>query len=94
MPVGNVGNAPFFFPPVSWLMSARAERLHGFIQAAVQRHGTVYIDLFEPSERDPFVQQPGLHARDGLHPSDAGYQGGFKKLMAQGDLASWLAPAR
>lgn len=24
MPAGNVGNAPFFFPPVSWLMTSRA----------------------------------------------------------------------
>lgn len=94
MPAGNVGNAPFFFPPLSSLMTARAERLHGFIQAAVQRHGAVYINLFQAPENDPFVQQPGLHARDGLHPSDAGYKVWFDELSRQADLARLFAAAR
>jgi lysophospholipase L1-like esterase len=94
MPAGNVGNAPFFFPPLSSLMTTRAKRLHGFIQAAVQRHGAVYINLFQTPENDPFVQQPGLHARDGLHPSDAGYQVWFDELSRQADLARLFASAR
>ena len=94
MPAGNVGNAPFFFPPLSSLMTARAERLHGFIQAASQRHDAVYINLFQAPENDPFVQKPGLHARDGLHPSDAGYQVWFDELSRQANLAQLLAAAR
>ena len=94
MPAGNVGNAPFFFPPLSSLMTSRAERLHGFIQAAAQRHGAVYVNLFQAPENDPFVQIPGLHARDGLHPSDAGYQVWFDELLRQADLAQVLAAAR
>jgi lysophospholipase L1-like esterase len=94
MPAGNVGNARFFFPPVSSLMTRRAERLHGFIQRSAQRHGAVYINLFQAPENDPFVQQPALHARDGLHPSDAGYQVWFDELMRQADLGRLLAAAR
>jgi lysophospholipase L1-like esterase len=94
MPAGNVGNAPFFFPPLSSLMTTRAERLHGFIQAAAQRHGAVYINLFQAPEDDPFVQDPNLHARDGLHPSDSGYRLWFDELLRQADLAQVLAPAR
>ncbi|WP_291012854.1 GDSL-type esterase/lipase family protein [Hydrogenophaga sp.] len=94
MPAGNVGNAPFFFPPLSSLMTTRAERLHGFIQAAAQRHGAIYINLFQAPENDPFVQKPGLHARDGLHPSDAGYQVWFDELSRQAGLAQLLAAAR
>ena len=94
MPAGNVGNAPFFFPPLSSLMTTRAERLHGFIQAAAQRHGAIYINLFQAPENDPFVQKPGLHARDGLHPSDAGYQVWFDELSRQAELAQLLAAAR
>jgi lysophospholipase L1-like esterase len=93
MPAGNVGNAPFFFAPVSSLMTTRAERLHSFIQVAAQRHGAVYINLFQPPESDPFVQNPELHARDGLHPSDAGYRLWFDELLRQADLAQILAPA-
>ena len=35
-----------------------------------------------------------LNARDGLHPSDAGYRVWFDQLMAQADLAGPLAAAR
>ena len=63
MPAGNVGNAPFFFPPLSSLMTSRAERLHGFIQAAAKRHGAVYVNLIQAPGNDPFVETHGLHAR-------------------------------
>lgn len=94
MPAGNVGNAPFFFAPVSSLMTSRAERLHGHIQAAAQHHGAVYVNLFQPPETDPFVQNPELHARDGLHPSDAGYRVWFDELVRQADLSRLLAASR
>ncbi|MBB1074986.1 SGNH/GDSL hydrolase family protein [Rhodoferax sp. 4810] len=34
MPAGNVGNAPFFWAPVSWLMTWQARKLHTMV-----RHG-------------------------------------------------------
>lgn len=94
MPAGNVGNAPFFFPPVSSLMTTRAERLHGYVKAAAQQHGAVYINLFKDAANDPFANNPGLHAADGLHPSDAGYRVWFDELLRQSDLVTLLAPAR
>jgi lysophospholipase L1-like esterase len=94
MPAGNVGNAPFFFPPLSSLMSSRAERLQGFVKAAAQQHGAVYIDLFKDAAKDPFANNPGLHAADGLHPSDAGYRIWFDEIMRQADLPTLLARAR
>ena len=94
MPAGNVGNAPFFFPPVSWLMTSRARSMHGFVREAAARHDAVYVNLFQERENDPFARQPGLNAADGLHPSDAGYRVWFDELMAQGRLAPLLAPAK
>jgi lysophospholipase L1-like esterase len=94
MPAGNVGNAPFFIAPASWYMASRARTLHALVRASAQRHGAVYINLFKEAANDPFAQQPGLHAVDGLHPSDAGYRLWFDELMAQGELAAVLAPAR
>lgn len=94
MPAGNVGNAPFFFAPVSWWMTARARTLHGLVRASAGRHGAVYVNLFKDKADDPFVTRPGLHAVDGLHPSDAGYRLWFDELMAQAALAPVLAPAR
>jgi lysophospholipase L1-like esterase len=93
MPAGNVGNAPFFFPPLSWWMTARAQTLHTLVREAAARHGADYVRLYEDRADDPFVQDPSLNARDGLHPSDTGYALWFRELMAQSSLSRRLAPA-
>ena len=93
MPAGNVGNAPFFFAPVSWLMTWRSRRLQAFASEAALRHGAVLVNLFRESADDPFVQRPELNAADGLHPSDAGYRVWFGELMTQAALPQRLAAA-
>ncbi|MFN7121704.1 MAG: SGNH/GDSL hydrolase family protein [Hydrogenophaga sp.] len=94
MPAGNVGNAPFFFPPASWLMTDRARRLHGFVRESATRHGAVVVNLFKEKADDPFAQTPALNAVDGLHPSDAGYRVWRDELLAQSGWAAVLAAAR
>lgn len=93
MPAGNVGNAPFFFVPLSWLMTMRSRELHRYVQGAVAKSAARYVNLFHERPDDPFVKDPGLNASDGLHPSDAGYRVWFSELMAQADLAKQLKPA-
>lgn len=85
LPPGNVGNAPFFFPPWSWWMSARARMLHDVVRGVAARHEPVhYVNLYQPAETDPFAQQPDrLHAADGLHPSDDGYALWYRELQQQ-----------
>lgn len=95
MPAGNVGNAPFFFAPVSWYMSARARSLHALVREAAARHQAVYVNLYQDRAHDPFAQQPDLlHACDGLHPSDAGYRIWLDELMTQARLPTLLALAQ
>lgn len=94
MPAGNVGNAPFFFPPVSWLMTWRARQMHAYVREAAARHGATYVNLFQERADDPFARRPELNARDGLHPSDAGYRVWFAELDSQADLGLRLAAAR
>ena len=94
MPAGNVGNAPFFFPPVSWWMASRSRELHALVRDAARRQGMGYVRLFKERADDPFAQHPELNAKDGLHPSDGGYAVWFQELMAQSALAQRLAPAR
>lgn len=94
MPSGNVGNAPFFFVPVSWWMTRRSRALHTWVREAAALHGAVYVNLFKERAEDPFVQEPGLHARDGLHPSDLGYAVWLQELMAQSSVSAALSPAR
>ena len=93
MPAGNVGNAPFFFPPLSWWMTQRSRHLHALVGEAAARNGALYVNLFHERDDDPFVREPGLNASDGLHPSSAGYRLWFEQLMAQADLARRLTPA-
>lgn len=95
MPAGNVGNAPFFFPPVSWFMSSRARSVHGYVRETAERQQAVYVNLYKDKANDPFAQRPReLNAADGLHPSDAGYRVWFDELMAQAQLAPVLAAAK
>lgn len=93
MPAGNVGNAPFFWAPLSWLMAWRSRQLHNFASQAARRHGAVFVNLFREPADDPFVRRPELNAADGLHPSDAGYRVWWGELMAQAALPQRLAPA-
>jgi lysophospholipase L1-like esterase len=94
MPAGNVGNAPFFLPPLSWWMTSRARTLHALAAAAAERHGATYVRLFEERAEDPFVRDRSLNARDGLHPSDSGYALWLRELLAQTDWAQRLAAAQ
>ncbi|MES2785773.1 MAG: GDSL-type esterase/lipase family protein [Pseudomonadota bacterium] len=95
MPPGNVGNAPFFFVPASWLMTRRSQTLHGLVRDAATRTGATYVNLYKPKALDPFAQRPGeLHASDGLHPSDAGYREWMSELNRQAQLDTTLAALR
>jgi lysophospholipase L1-like esterase len=92
MPSGNVGSAPFFFPPWSWLMTQRSRALHGMVQQVAADNGALYVNLFKEKKDDPFAQRPDeLNAKDGLHPSDAGYRLWLTELNSQAELGRRLA---
>ncbi len=95
MPAGNVGTAPFFFAPVSWLMTARARTARQIAAAAARETGAVFVDLFHEPEEDPFLRDPGrFYAPDFLHPSDAGYGLWYDALEVQSGLAGKLDARR
>lgn len=92
MPSGNVGNAPFFFPPLSWLMSKRSRQLHRLVREAATENGALYVNLYKDKADDPFAQRADeLNAKDGLHPSDAGYRVWYSELNTQANLSNRLA---
>lgn len=95
VPSGNVGNAPFFFPPLSSLMTARSQTLRRLVMDTTRATGAVHVSLYQPKETDPFAQQPQqLHAADGLHPSDAGYAIWYRELQSQAGLSAKLNALR
>jgi lysophospholipase L1-like esterase len=92
MPAGNVGNAPFFPAPFSWLMTHRSRLLHGIARSAARVSGAIYVNGFKEKHCDPFVKESHrLNAKDGLHPSDDGYQLWFEALQQQGGLSQLLS---
>lgn len=93
MPAGNVGNAPFFFPPLSWWMTLRSRALHSAVQEVAASTGAIYVNLFHERSDDPFVIDKALNASDGLHPSDAGYRLWWQALMGHHKVAQVLSRA-
>ncbi len=92
MPPGNVGNAPFFTQPFSWWMDRRSRALHEIVRDVAESTGVTYVNLYRPAAADPFAQRPGeLHARDGLHPSDAGYELWLQELEVQAKLSTMFS---
>ncbi|MDP3354858.1 MAG: SGNH/GDSL hydrolase family protein [Polaromonas sp.] len=92
MPAGNVGSSPFFFVPWSWLMTERSRKLHAFVRQAATDNGALYVNLFKEKADDPFARRPDeLHARDALHPSDAGYSLWYDEMNMQTGLSDRLA---
>ena len=92
LPSGNVGNVPFFFAPVSWLMAQRSRELHQLVRQTAADNGALYVNLYKEKDTDPFAQRADeLNATDGLHPSDAGYRVWYSELNAQADFSNRLA---
>lgn len=92
LPPGNLGNAPFFWRPLSTWIDHRARRLHHAVREAAAATGTKYVDLYRPRRIDPFALRPGvLLSSDGLHPSDAGYRVWLRELQQQAGLDRLVA---
>lgn len=95
MPPGNVGNAPFLFAPLTWMMARRTKFLHDLVRQAADACGAVYVNLYYDKADDPFAQRPDEYiAADGLHPSDAGYRIWYDALNTQAGLANRLTAVR
>lgn len=92
VPAPNVGNAPFFPPPLSWLLSRRARALHRVVRETAVAAGVSYVNLYRERANDPFAHDPcRLIADDHLHPSDAGYAVWFNEIENQAPLSQFLS---
>jgi lysophospholipase L1-like esterase len=93
MTVGDVGSAPAVPWPISMLLSRRAAKLRSIFAEEAERRGVSYLDMYVPDgRRDPFARDPGtFYARDGLHPSAAGYGLWYQHLEREAPLQRWLS---
>lgn len=74
MSSGNVGAASRFSAKESEKYERLTRQYRTMFTRVASTTPVVYIDLFAEPDADPFVSEPEVYlARDGLHPSDAGY---------------------
>lgn len=91
MGAGNVGLAPAFFPPISWVYTERARSVRELFILLSRETGVEYVDLFRESKDEPMLKDPGGHfAPDMLHPRSKGYAVWYEDLKAQAAFAEIL----
>jgi len=91
MPPGNLGNARPFLPPWNWWMAYRSRRLNLIVSEVARANGALCVSLYQEREDDPFARHSHrMHPKDGLHPSDAGYELWQRELETQVQLSAKL----
>ncbi|AEG91514.1 SGNH/GDSL hydrolase family protein [Ramlibacter tataouinensis] len=72
--LANVGRAPLFIPPFSWLLSGQARRCCRLFAECARQADVAFIDFYREPSEDPFsADAPRYYAHDGLHPSGEAY---------------------
>jgi lysophospholipase L1-like esterase len=72
--MANVGRAPLFLPPLSWLLSARARRVNRLLRRCAGAGGARFVEFFREPLADPFSAEPQRYfGSDGVHPSAEAY---------------------
>jgi lysophospholipase L1-like esterase len=78
---GNVGGSTIFPHVIRPVYTALNLRFHKEFGRICHAYNAVYVNLFEPFWRDPFLRDPRRYlSRDGLHPSLYGYGLWFEKV--------------
>ncbi len=92
---GNVGLAPAFFPPLSWVYTWRTRSVRALFMDVAREQGVQYVDLFRERGHDLFLEDPSrYYAPDFLHPSGEGYGVWYRELRRQTDIDIILGSAR
>ena len=88
---GNIGLAPAFFPPLSWIYTWRAKKVRRLFMDAAAERGVQYVDLSREKGADQFAADPErFYARDFLHPGSEGYRYWYREIKTQSSLAAAL----
>ncbi|MBN2688104.1 MAG: SGNH/GDSL hydrolase family protein [Deltaproteobacteria bacterium] len=88
---GNVGLAPAFFPPLTWIYSSRTRKVRALFIEEAAYADVEYVDLFKEKDEDPFLRDPEVYyATDYLHPGSEGYRLWYEELKSQTSINSIL----
>ena len=79
----NIGLAPLFPRPYSWVMAARSRAAARIFAAWAARHGVAFVDFSAPEHSQYFsTQRHQSFAADGLHPNSSTYKYGYTAARA------------
>lgn len=82
MCAGNVGGATIFPWVVRPFHTWTNLVFHRWFSKVAKRRHALYVNLYEPRNLDPFIQEPERYlSKDGLHPSSEGYAAWFEKIQ-------------
>ena len=88
---GNVGLAPAFFAPVSWIYTARTRKARAIFMDASRELGIQYVDMFREKGDELLLGDPDrYYTPDYLHPSSEGYRVWYEELKKQTGIAGIL----
>ena len=91
---GTVGIAPAFFPPISWMYTARTRKARTIFMNVSRELGIQYVDLFREKGAELFPGDPDRYdTPDYLHPSSEGYRVWDEELKKQAGIARILGQA-
>jgi len=94
MSTGNVGLAPAFFPPISWIYTARTREARAIFMEVAKASGVQYVDLFREKGNELFLGDPDrYYTPDYLHPGSEGYRVWYEELKKQTGIVEILGKA-
>lgn len=92
---GNVGTAPIFPAPLSWIYTTRARKFLAEFEKTATSNGVLFVRLFQEKVDDIFLSDvKKYYAADGLHLTAEGYKVWYeqiRKTMAEGGIELNLA---
>ena len=92
---GNVGLAPAFFPPISWIYTARTREARAIFMDVSRTLGIQYVDLFRERGNELFLNDPDrYYTPDYIHPNSEGYRVWYEELRRQTGIVEILGKAR
>jgi lysophospholipase L1-like esterase len=87
----NMGLAPLFPPPYSWVLAARSRAVTAIFAKSARHHDVAFVDFSAPAHATHFSRRRRQHfAVDGFHPSSSSYRYGYAAVRR----AIGLAPDR
>ena len=90
----NLGIAPLFTPPFSWVVAARSRAATAIFADCAARHGITFVNFSSAEHEAEFVRARAEHfAADRFHPSSSSYRYGWSVARRAVDFSRFAAKA-